>query len=135
MELTSSTKVNDLLSRYPFLKEYLIGLNPEFKMLDNPFMRRTVGRLASLGRVAMIGGMKVPDLLAGIAAEIKKQTGEVVKVWAGEGGLSEDEQRIETMKHIIKELHAGKDAESQKKKFQELIKDVAPWEIARWSSA
>ena len=35
------------------------------------------------------------------------------------------------MKEIIKELHAGKDAESQKKKFEELIKDVAPWEIAQ----
>ena len=35
------------------------------------------------------------------------------------------------MKDIIKDLHAGKDAESQKQKFGELIKDVAPWEIAQ----
>ena len=35
------------------------------------------------------------------------------------------------LKNIIKELHAGKDTETQKKKFEELIKDVAPWEIAQ----
>lgn len=131
MELTASTKVNDLLNRYPFLKEYLIGLNPEFRMLDNPFMRKTVGRLASLGKVALIGGMPAQDLLNGIAAEIRKQSGETVTVRAAESGAGEDAARIETMKQIIKELHAGKDAESQKKKFQELIKDVAPWEIAQ----
>ncbi|MDH4162919.1 MAG: DUF438 domain-containing protein [Nitrospirota bacterium] len=131
MELNASSKVNDLLNRYPFLKDYLVGLNPEFKMLDNPFMRKTVGRIASLGKVAMIGGMDVRDLLNGIAAEIKKKTGETVAISVKEGGVNEDAARIETMKNIIKELHAGKDVESQKKKFQELIKDVAPWEIAQ----
>jgi DUF438 domain-containing protein len=127
--------VNDILARCPFLKDYLIALNPEFKMLDNPFLRKTVGRLASLGKVAMIGGMDVRTLLDGIAGEIKKQTGETVVVVAGEGGVDEDQARIETMKGIIKELHAGRDVESQKKKFQELIKDVAPWEIAQMEQA
>jgi DUF438 domain-containing protein len=135
MELSPKTKVNDILARYPFLKDYLIGLNPEFKMLDNPFMRKTVGRLASLGKVAMIGGMDVRTLLDGIAGEIKRQAGETAVVVAGEGGVDEDQARIDTMKGIIKELHAGRDVESQKKKFQELIKDVAPWEIAQMEQA
>ena len=130
MELSARTKVNDIITRYPFLKDYLIGLNPEFKMLDNPLMRRTVGRIATLGRVALIGGMDVRALLDGIAAEIRGRTGETVVVLTT-AGASEDEDRIETMKEIIKDLHAGKDVESQKKKFQELIKDVAPWEIAQ----
>jgi len=59
MELNPKTKVNDLITRYPFLKDFLISLNPEFKMLDNPFMRKTVGRIASLNKVAMIGGIDV----------------------------------------------------------------------------
>jgi uncharacterized protein len=130
MELSSKTKVNDLLRRHPFLKDYLVGLNPEFRMLDNAFLRKTVGRIATLGKVAMIGGMEANALLDGIASEIKRRTGEVVVVIAG-GGASEDEDRIETMKGIIKELHAGKDVESQKKKFAELIKEVTPWEIAQ----
>jgi DUF438 domain-containing protein len=131
MELSSKTKVNDIIAHYPFLKDFLISLNPEFKMLDNPFMRKTVGRIASLGKVAMIGGMEVKKLLDDIEDEIRKKTGESVMVSYGEGGPDEQEVRIDTLKNIIKELHAGKDVETQKKKFGELIKDVAPWEIAQ----
>jgi uncharacterized protein len=131
MELSSKTKVNDIIAHYPFLKDFLISLNAEFKMLDNPFMRKTVGRIASLGKVAMIGGMDVKKLLDDMAAEIKNKTGESVAVSYGEGGPDEQEVRIDMLKNIIKELHAGKDVETQKKKFEELIKDVAPWEIAQ----
>jgi hypothetical protein len=131
MELSPKTKVNDLIGRYPFLKDFLITLNPEFKMLDNPFMRKTVGRIASLSKVAMIGGMDVKKLIDDIATEIKKKTSETVTVSSAEAGADEQETRIDTMKNIIKELHAGKDADSQKKKFEELIKDVAP---PRWNS-
>ncbi|HXY61830.1 MAG TPA: DUF438 domain-containing protein [Nitrospirota bacterium] len=131
MELSSKTKVNDIIAHYPFLKDFLISLNTEFKMLDNPFMRKTVGRIASLGKVAMIGGMEVKKLLDDIADEIKRKTGDSVTVSYGEGGPDEQEVRIDTLKEIIKELHAGKDVEIQKKKFGELIKDVAPWEIAQ----
>jgi DUF438 domain-containing protein len=131
MELSPKTKVNDLLARYPFLKDYLVSQNAEFKMLDNAFMRKTVGKFATLGKVAMIGGMDLGKLLDGIAAEIKSRTNDSIPVVAGAEGADEQDARIETMKDIIKELHAGKDAESQKKKFGELIKDVAPWEIAQ----
>jgi DUF438 domain-containing protein len=131
MDLSPKTKINDLLSVYPFLKDFLISLNPEFKMLDNPFLRKTVGKLASLGRAAMIGGMDANKLLDDVAAEIKKQGGETVMVSYGEAGRDTQDGRIDTMKEIIKDLHAGRDVESQKKKFGELIKDVAPWEIAQ----
>ncbi len=130
MELSPKTKVNDLLERYPFLKNFLINLNKEFQMLDNPFMRKTMGRIASLNKVALIGGMDVKKLLDDIAAEIRK-TGEVVTITYGGAGEDEQGARIETLKNIIKELHEGKSAESQRKKFDELIKDVAPWEIAQ----
>jgi DUF438 domain-containing protein len=45
--------------------------------------------------------------------------------------VDEQDLKIETLKNIIKELHGGKDPETQKQKFHELIKDVAPWEIAQ----
>jgi DUF438 domain-containing protein len=131
MDLSPKTKVNDLLAVYPFLKDFLIELNPEFKMLDNAFLRKTVGKLATLGKAAMISGMDVKKLLDAIAGEIKKKTNGTVSVSYDEAGKGEQDDRIDTMKDIIKELHAGKDVESQKKKFGELIKDVAPWEIAQ----
>jgi DUF438 domain-containing protein len=131
MELSPKTKVLDLLKQYPFLKDYLITLNPEFKMLDNPVMRKTVGGLASLGRAAMIGGMDVTKLIDSIADEIKNRTGERASVFHENTGENAQDVRIDTLKGIIKELHAGKDAELQKQKFEALIKDVAPWEIAQ----
>src|SRR3990172_755536 len=131
MDLSPKTKVNDLLAVYPFLKDFLISLNPEFKMLDNAFMRKTVGKLATLGKAAMISGMDVKKLLDEIAGEIKRKAGEIVFVSYDDAGRGEQDVRIDTMKDIIKDLHAGKDVESQKKKFSELIKDVAPWEIAQ----
>jgi uncharacterized protein len=131
MDLSPKTKVNDLLAVYPFLKDFLINLNPEFKMLDNAFLRKTVGKLATLGKAAMISGMDVKKLLDDIAVEIKKKTSKAVSVSYDEAGKGGQDDRIDTMKNIIKDLHAGKDVESQKKKFGELIKDVAPWEIAQ----
>ena len=131
MDLSPKTKVNELLNQYPFLKDFLLQLNPEFRMLDNPFMRKTVGRIATLGKVAMIGGIDVKKIIDSVAAEIKKKTGETVAVAYDEEVADEKDAKIDTLKHIIKELHAGKDAETQKKKFEELIKDVAPWEIAQ----
>ncbi len=130
MELSPNTKVNDLLSRYPFLKDFLIAMDPEFKMLDNPFIRKTVGRFATLGKAALMHGKDVKKMIADIAGEIRRRTGEDVAAITAEG-VNEEEARIETLKGIIRELHAGKDAETQKKKFQELITDVAPWEIAQ----
>ena len=130
MELSPRTKVSEIISRYPFLKEFLIGVNPEFKLLENPLMRNTIGRIATLSKAAMIGGMDVNTLIEDLAGEIRARTGERVTVTrldkeAGEG------DRISALKEIIKGLHRGKDVESQKKRFQELIKDVAPWEIAQ----
>ena len=113
MDLNPKTKVNDLLADYPFLKEFLIVLNPEFKMLDNAFMRKTVGRLASLGKAAMISGMDVKKLLDSIAGEIKQEAGEAVSVSYDEAGMGEQDARIDTIKGIIKDLHPGKDAEAR----------------------
>lgn len=131
MDLNPKVKVNDLLTQYPFLKDFLIKLNPEFKMLDNSFLRKTVGRIASLQKAAMIGGMDVKKLLDDLAAEIRRKTNETVVVSYAADEADEQDVKIETLKNIIKELHAGKDPESQKQKFHDFIKDVAPWEIAQ----
>ena len=80
MELSPRTKVSEIISRYPFLKEFLIGVNPEFKLLENPFMRNTIGRIATLSKAAMIGGMDVNTLIEDLAGEIRARTGERVTV-------------------------------------------------------
>lgn len=133
MELSSKTKVTELLSKYPFLREFLIKLDPQFKALDNPIMMKTLGRVATLGRVTMVTGVSLEKLMPAIAEEVQKQTNDVLVVKKDE---SEDvkyspEERIEILKNIIKDLHKGVDRKALTERFQELIKDVAPTEIAQ----
>ena len=129
MNLSPKTKVHDLLSVYPFLKDVLVALDPHFAALDNPVLRRTLGRMATLSRAAMIGGVDINLMLGTLANEIKKQTGETVEVEGGEeAGRA---QRIEILKGIIRELHEGGDLAQLRQRFLTLIRDVAPTEIAQ----
>lgn len=131
MEIGPRTKIHDLLKKFPFLKDFLITFNPQFKALDNPFMMRTIGRLATLNKVALIGGVDLTKLLTAISEEIRNRTGEAVEVSTIPPEEEIDEyKRIEILKEIIKDLHRGVDVSIVKKRFQELIKDVAPSEIA-----
>ena len=38
MELTSKTKLKDLLNEYPWLKEEIIKVNDKFKLLNTPML-------------------------------------------------------------------------------------------------
>ncbi|BCD68888.1 DUF1858 domain-containing protein [Nitratiruptor sp. YY09-18] len=63
MEITDKTKVHDLLQTYPELEEKLIALNPKYKKLKNPILRKTIARVATLRQVAAVGGMDVQELV------------------------------------------------------------------------
>ena len=132
MRISSKTKVDELLSQYPFIKEFLINRDPHFKALDNPLLRKTLGRIATLSRVSMLGGVELNRLLKEIAEEIKRQTGQDVTIESDEKAfvISDPEQRIEALKNIIKDLHRGVDVNILKQRFLELVRDVAPSEIA-----
>jgi len=133
MELSSKTKIAELLSKYPFLKEFLIKLDPQFKALDNPVMMKTLGRVATLGRVTMVTGVSLEKLMPAIAEEVKRQTNEIiaVKKEGAEEPKYSPEERVGILKNIIRDLHKGVDREDLTARFQELIKDVAPTEIAQ----
>lgn len=132
MELSPQTKINDLLSEFPFIKDFLINKSPHFKALDNPLMRRTLGRVATLSKVALIGGIEINQLLAELAGEIASRTGKTVPVKTDDsaGVEAEPQGRIQILKGIIKDLHAGVELKLLKERFQDLIKDVSPSEIA-----
>jgi DUF438 domain-containing protein len=128
MTLGADTKLKDLLAEYPFLKEFLVAFNPHFKALDNPLLWKTVGRFATLAKAAVMGGVQLPAFLAALDAEIEKRTGSRPGV---EGAGAPAASREETLKGIIKDLHANEDVGAAKERFRELIKDVAPWEIGK----
>ncbi len=61
--ITLDTKIADLLNDYEGMKDILIGINPKFKKLNNPVLRRTLGRVASVRQAAIVGGMDPKDLV------------------------------------------------------------------------
>jgi uncharacterized protein (DUF2249 family) len=62
-EITLETKIADLLNDYMGMKAILIDINPKFKKLNNPVLRRTLGRIASVRQAAIVGAMDPMDLV------------------------------------------------------------------------
>ncbi len=61
--ITPKTKIHDLLEAYPELEEKLILAAPQFKKLKNPLLRKTIARVTTLSQAAIIGGLKVEELV------------------------------------------------------------------------
>jgi len=61
--ITLETKIADLLNDYEGMKDILIAINPKFKKLNNPVLRRTLGRIASVRQAAIVGDMDPKDLV------------------------------------------------------------------------
>lgn len=85
MEITGSSKLLDVLQAYPELEEQLINIAPPFKNLKNPVLRRTVGSLVNLNKVAQIGGMDATRLVNTLRrhvgqSELLEASGQIKKV-------------------------------------------------------
>lgn len=61
--ITPKTKIKELLDAFPELEEVLIKISPAFAKLQNPILRRTVARVATLQQAAAIGGIAVDELV------------------------------------------------------------------------
>lgn len=70
MEINAKTKLNDLLSAYPQLEEKVIQAAPTFKNLQNPVLRRTVGRVATVEKVVQIGGLDLTTFINLLRREV-----------------------------------------------------------------
>ncbi|HJW74285.1 MAG TPA: DUF438 domain-containing protein [Thermoleophilia bacterium] len=130
MVITPQTTVNTLLGEYPFLKDFLVGYNPEFKKLANPVLRRTMGRMATLERAAGMAGVPLEEMQHDIAAEIGRVTGVTPEIQAKAGFTTVDPARQAELKAIVKELHAGASPDDLKDRFAMLIEDIEATEIA-----
>ncbi|NPA73518.1 MAG: DUF1858 domain-containing protein [Epsilonproteobacteria bacterium] len=62
-EIKMDTTVAELLNDYKGMKDILISINPKFKKLNNPILRRTLAKLATVKQAAIIGGMDAYELL------------------------------------------------------------------------
>lgn len=52
--ITPKTRVGDLLEVYPSLEPVLMDLAPVFKKLQNPVLRRTVGKVAGQEEIFLL---------------------------------------------------------------------------------
>ncbi len=62
-EIKMNTTVAELLNEYEGMKDILIEINPKFKKLNNPVLRRTLAKVATVKQAAIVGGMKPTELL------------------------------------------------------------------------
>ena len=140
MEINANTKIDNLLKEYPFLENFLVKLSPKFKGLRNPIMRKTIGKVATVSKVAGIGGLDLDDFLVDLKAEIDRQAGSAAPPDGtapdgAAGAISDPEKKQAALKEIIMALHAGEDMAVLKQRFGQLIDGVEATEIAKMEQA
>lgn len=124
MEITGQTKVLDLLKEYPFLEDFLKRYNEKFSLLSNPVVRSTMGKIATLKMASELAGIDLERFILDIKKEIEAHKGM-------QGDIKSEDKKQDILKEIIKDLHRGVPFDDVKKRFNELIKDLDPSEIAR----
>ena len=136
MGINAKTKVDELLTQYPFLEDFLITLSPKFRGLKSPIMRKTMGKVATLEMASSISGLNLDELISSLTAEIEKRSSDVgaprEKTSASQSEpLTDPKERQAALKGIIKDLHDGEDMEVLKQRFRDLIQGVEAPEIAK----
>jgi DUF438 domain-containing protein len=128
MKIGPGTRVGPLLDRYPFLVEVLSEHAPEFRRLRNPLMRKTFARVATLASAASLAKTDLGKLLEAVARAIREKTSEAVEVKGGQPAITQE--RMDILKGIIRDLHAGVPAEELTARFSQAVGDFSPTEIA-----
>ncbi len=63
IDITPSVTVHELLEIYPELEDVLIGIAKPFKKLKNPFLRRTIAKVATIKHISSVGGVPLDELI------------------------------------------------------------------------
>ena len=93
-DITPLTKIADLLDAYPQLEDELIAQAPAFKRLKNPVLRRTVARVATIEKAAIIAGIPVPDLVRTLRRAAGLDVGTEVESASSTPGVSESPEAL-----------------------------------------
>lgn len=70
IEITPDTTVHELLETYPELEEKLIAMAPPFAKLNNPLLRNSVAKIATLKHISSVGAIPLNDLINTIRTEV-----------------------------------------------------------------
>ena len=69
MNITKNTRLKDLISTYPWLKEELSQVNEKFKMLNTPMGKIMLGK-ATISEMGKKSGMDAEEIITKISAMI-----------------------------------------------------------------
>jgi hypothetical protein len=134
--LQATTSLHELLEEHPFLVDFLSDYKPAFAILRNRVMRATVGRAATLGRVAEMGGVPLETLVADLEREIGRRhggAGAATPTSAVSAGTRPE--RTAGLKSLILDLHDGLEPAVARARFDDLVRDVSPGEIGAMEEA
>ncbi len=137
--LKATTRVLDLAKEFPFLYDTLIQISPKLKMLQNPILKRTIGKRATLTDVSKISKVPLNRLFVLLSESISKNTDETVAIDKEDEGKGEWQEELErrqsSLKDIVLGLHGGKEMEDLRSQFKEILVDVSATEIADMEQA
>ncbi len=132
--ISDATKIIELIDKFPFLEELLDELDPILKRFQNPILRKTVGRKATMTDVANLIHQDLKSVIDYFSSKIEEHTETKVDVQIGSTSTSgfEDEQvrKREMLKALVLELHAGGEKSALKARFKEILGDVEATDIA-----
>ncbi|MHA1207262.1 MAG: DUF438 domain-containing protein [Candidatus Hodarchaeales archaeon] len=132
--LSETTKINDIVKEYPFLKEVLTELDPKLKRLQNPILSKTVGRKATLTDVAQLINLDLNQVIDFLAKKIEKHSSAKIPIKIGaqetSGWKDKKSRKRELLKALVLELHDGGELNTLKERFEEIVGDVEATEIA-----
>lgn len=63
MDINGLIRIHDLLKEYPELEDVIVEINPVYRKLKNPLLRKTVGKIATVEQAAGVGGMGVTEFV------------------------------------------------------------------------
>lgn len=69
--ITKDSVIAPLLKKYPYLRDYLIELNPKYKQLKNPVVFNTMGNIATLEMIAKRGDFEVDELISLLIRQVQ----------------------------------------------------------------
>jgi len=127
-QITPQTRIGEFLENYPELEEMLINLAPAFQKLRNPVLRRTIGRVATLQQVAVVGDIP----LATIINSLRNAAGQnqITEIMNATNNLNEKPLWFDTAK-ISEILDAREMLESGQHPLAEVIKRTTEMQPGR----
>ena len=71
--ITPETIIGDLITQYPYIKDFIMGLSPKYEKLKNPLVFKMMSKVASLDVISERGNMTTEAFIAKIVERIDQE--------------------------------------------------------------